>query len=73
MLFYTVAHNISNGVLSYKLSSTKSSLVINLNPATFYEFIITATNQFGRSDPVVISTTILESGITLLVCFMITR
>ena len=71
VLFYNVAHNISNGTLSYNVSSTESSLVMNLNPATFYEFTITATNQFGTSDPVLISTTTLESGITGLVSFMI--
>ena len=74
VLFYTVAHNISNGTGSNNVTSNEMSLVvINLIPATFYEFTITATNQFGTSDPVGVSTTTLEAGITRFVYSMITR
>ena len=63
ILYYTVAHNISNGTRSYNVSSSKRSFtVLHLNPATFYEFWITATNLLGTSDPVMVSNTTLEAG-----------
>ena len=63
VLYFTVAHNTSNGTRSYNVSSSKwSYTVLYLIPATFYEFSVTATNQLGTSDPVVVSNTTLEAG-----------
>jgi len=63
VLYFTVAHYTSNGTRSYNVSSSKwSYTVLYLIPATFYEFSITATNQLGTSDPVMISNTTLEAG-----------
>ena len=63
MLYFIVAHNTSNGARSYNVSSSKwSYTVVYLIPATLHEFSITATNQLGTSDPVMISNTTLEAG-----------
>ena len=63
VIFFTVTHNISNGTVSYNVSSIKRQYkVLYLTPATFYKFSVTATNQLGTSDRVVVNTTTFEAG-----------